>query len=104
MNSRSLISWYDRCVDNSGRSRNSAAVSDEAPTGDVPFLARLSCSRPASDGGHELRDHGDVGARGGQRREYRRVDRSDPVQRSRKSTQQDHGIVVSPVTGQPGHA
>ena len=36
------------------------------------------------DGGHEPGDDGDAGARGGQRPEYRRVDRLDPVQRHRQ--------------------
>ena len=50
---------------------------------------------------HELRDHSDLSARGGQRRENRRVDRPDPVQRNRKGTQQHDGIVVVFVAGQP---
>ena len=39
--SRSPISRNDRCVDSSGSSRSSAAVSDDAPVGAAPILASL---------------------------------------------------------------
>ena len=43
-NSRSPISRNDRCVDSSGRSRSSAAVSEDAPTARALIVARLDCS------------------------------------------------------------
>ena len=39
--SRSPISWKERCVDSSGSSRSSAAVSEDAPTAPSPILAEL---------------------------------------------------------------
>jgi hypothetical protein len=55
------------------------------------------------DSGDEPGHHGDVGARGSQRREYFRVDGPDAVKGDRKSTEQNDRIVVSVVAGQPGH-
>ena len=56
------------------------------------------------DRGHEFGDDGDTGARGGQRPEHRRVNRFDPVQRNREGTQQNDGVVVSVIAGDPRHA
>ena len=56
------------------------------------------------DSGHEPGDDDDVGARGRQRPEYRRVDRFDPVQRDRESAQQRNRVVIFFAAGDPGQA